>query len=88
MLTFYHTRKCEGTTTPEIVYNLLICVLPYQEMRGNYNEGDKFKPLLAVLPYQEMRGKHFFSVIFIIACFRACCKEMCRTALTLLYNDV
>ena len=34
---FYHTKKCEGTTTMLLMAASLSVVLPYQEMRGNYN---------------------------------------------------
>ena len=34
---FYHTKKCEGTTTNNFNSASSCSVLPYQEMRGNYN---------------------------------------------------
>ena len=55
---FYHTKKCEGTITTLSVGFKFNLVLPYQEMRGNYNEklGEYHRP--SVLPYQEMRGNY------------------------------
>ena len=34
---FYHTKKCEGTITELTADIFNAGVLPYQEMRGNYN---------------------------------------------------
>ena len=54
---FYHTKKCEDYNVfgyQEYAAN----VLPYQEMRGNYNKEKTMPRTVEVLPYQEMRGNY------------------------------
>ncbi len=54
----YHTKNYQGTTTRMRDHVAEACIIPYQELPGNYNFGDLFNYITSIIPYQELPGNY------------------------------
>ena len=58
----YHTKNYQGTTTPERTSHERPCIIPYQELPGNYNLYSTTETSGFIIPYQELPGNYNLDV--------------------------
>ena len=54
----YHTKNYQGTITQNIIINIGIIIIPYQELSGNYNYSRRYHWRYRIIPYQELSGNY------------------------------
>ena len=54
----YHTKNYQGTTTVSRWITRPPCIIPYQELPGNYNTEPVEDTATQIIPYQELPGNY------------------------------
>ena len=54
----YHTKNCQGATTPMNLDRAVLQIIPYQELSGSYNNWCASDAVIFIIPYQELSGSY------------------------------
>ena len=58
MALLYHTKNYQGTITHQMRCEILLLIIPYQELSGNYNCFYFLPNSSRIIPYQELSGNY------------------------------